>query len=374
MADPTATRAGTLGRHPRLVRLHDARARAAPFPPSGLTWVAVHPAHRRRGLADLDDRRPLRAVARSRRGGQHPRGGRNRDLPALRLRHGCAHLHGDASARRSTLRDVDGADDLRVTIENADFATHLPVSSRSPPATRGQAPWSTFPPPMLADHFHDPEALREGHERKRFVIGARRARPRRVRALPAQARLRRMGRPTARRRDRGLGDATTAASSAPLVVGLADLDLMTSVRRSTGAARRSARLTSRTTCAGSACACATRCGCASSTCPPRSRPAPTARTSTSRSRSTTPAFAENAHAWRTASRRTARARVARAERDVAGRRAHRIQDLSSAYLGGTALDVARRAGLVERDSVRVAVAALSDAIRSRQAPRSTFMF
>jgi predicted acetyltransferase len=67
------------------------------------------------------------------------------------------------------------------------------------------------------------------------------------------------------------------------------------------------------------------------------------------------------------------ATVERAERDTSADVRLSIQELSAAYLGGTSLDALAGAGLV--DEVRPgAVADLSDAFRSRLAPRGSLHF
>ena len=69
----------------------------------------------------------------------------------------------------------------------------------------------------------------------------------------------------------------------------------------------------------------------------------------------------------------ARATVKRAERDSSVDLRLSIQELSVAYLGGTTLDALAAAGLVKE--IRPgAVSELSDAFRSRLAPRGSLHF
>jgi predicted acetyltransferase len=83
-------------------------------------------------------------------------------------------------------------------------------------------------------------------------------------------------------------------------------------------------------------------------------------------------IAENSHPWRIVVRE-GRATVTRAERGSAVDLRMGIQDLSAAYLGGTTIEGLAGAGLV--DEIREGAASQwSDALRSAVAPRSTFPF
>lgn len=83
-------------------------------------------------------------------------------------------------------------------------------------------------------------------------------------------------------------------------------------------------------------------------------------------------IAENSYLWRfTVSDGVAH--VSRAERDATADVRLRIQELSSAYLGGVSIDALATAGLVH-DIQPGSVAALSQAMRSPHSPRSTFLF
>lgn len=136
---------------------------------SGLTWVGVHPAHRRRGLlrmmiADHFERSIARGEAVS---------GLFAAEPAIYQRFG----YGMACwgnlvtlGRGGGLRPVDGADDLRIRLEDSSIETHLSdVRHVVARANRPGTP-TRFQQEMIAGAFLDPEQWREGKERQRIAI------------------------------------------------------------------------------------------------------------------------------------------------------------------------------------------------------------
>ena len=337
-------------------------------PASGLTWVAVHPSHRRRGLltsmiADHFTRSLARGEAVSTLDAAET---------AIYQRFGygmAAPTYSARIPRGLALRDVEGAADLRVTIEDADFASHAPIIEQV--SARDTRPGAVvkFPAPMLAAHFHDPEEWREGRERKRFVI---------VHDEQGPAAFALFQRKLAFEDGQALGHGateawatTTAASAHRLWSVLGELDLMKSFWvggiaiddplvtlasdvRSLGLRFRD-QLWLRIL---------------------DVRAALEARDFSADVDVTIVVdddlVAENSHPWRVRVE-SGKARVTRADRDASADIRIGIQELSAAYLGGVSLDSLATAGLVQ-EVLPGAVAGLSDAMRSRQSPRSTFKF
>ena len=138
-------------------------------PVAGLMWVGVHQGHRRRGLLtqmmnDHFDRSLARGEVISTlfaaEPGIYQRFGYGLACPALALTLG----------RSPGLRDVEGADRLRVDLEDADRERHqatvVAVLARE---GRPGTPRS-LTEEMLADVFMDVPAFRDGRERKRIAI------------------------------------------------------------------------------------------------------------------------------------------------------------------------------------------------------------
>jgi predicted acetyltransferase len=116
----------------RLAAIHSSFAFELPvpggarLPTAGLTWVGVHPGHRRRGLA--------RAMVTSHLARSLARGEVLSALYAAetgiygRYGYGVATQHATAKVSRGAeLRDVSGADDLVVELDRVDPARHLQV-------------------------------------------------------------------------------------------------------------------------------------------------------------------------------------------------------------------------------------------------------
>lgn len=137
-------------------------------PTAGLTWVGVHPAHRRRGLltamiADHFERSLARGEIVSTLYAAetkiYQRFGYGLGCPAYNLTLG----------RAAELRPVEGSDDLRVVLETADIAAHGPVVREVLARTQRPGHHATVPDPQIENIFRDPVSWREGRERKRFV-------------------------------------------------------------------------------------------------------------------------------------------------------------------------------------------------------------
>lgn len=335
---------------------------------SGLTWVGVHPGHRRRGLlrSMMDDH-----FARSR-----ARGEAVSTLVAAetmiyqRFGYGLASpMYKMTLSRGASFRQVAGSDDLRVRFEDASLERHSAVIRAV--AARDQRPGSmvVMSDALLASQFSDPEILRDGQERKRIAIVEDEQGPAAFALF--QRKLAWGESSAAGSGSTGQWAAVTPAASRRLWSVLADLDLMTSFRvaglplddpaimlaedlRGLDVKLKDhiwvrildipAALTARTYGVDLDLTVAVR----------------------------DDTIAENSHPWRIRIS-GGEATVTRTEQDSSIDLRMGIQDLSAAYLGGTTIDSLAGAGLVEE--VRQGAASqLSDAFRSRMAPRSTFSF
>ncbi|WP_402467502.1 GNAT family N-acetyltransferase [Isoptericola aurantiacus] len=158
----------------------------ATLPTAGLTWVGVHPQHRRRGLAsamiDLH-------LARCRERGE-PLSALFAAEYAIYGRFGYGKAADDVRvtlARGSALRDVPGADEHTVRVEHADQERHGSVvesvhraAGQDVGGTGIDRPgWATRETPELrAARWADPAALRHGQESRRIVVVERDGAPR----------------------------------------------------------------------------------------------------------------------------------------------------------------------------------------------------
>ena len=139
---------------------------------SGLTWVGVHPAHRRRGL--------LRSMIDSHLERSLERGEAVSALfaaePAIYGRFGYGLAARDLRLtlpRSAALRDVPGADGVRIRIEPLDPAVHGPVLQKVHGAV-DRPGWTTrVTPQLLASFLSDPEQFRDGHEPLRVALAER---------------------------------------------------------------------------------------------------------------------------------------------------------------------------------------------------------
>ncbi len=337
-------------------------------PTSGLTWVGVQPAHRRRGLlrAMIDDH-----FARSLARGEvvstlvaaetkiYQRFGYGLACPSYKM----------TMPRGATFREVAGSDDLRVRFEDADVARHAPVVRAILARDPRPGAMVEMGEALMASQFADPEALREGQERKRIVIVE-------DEHGPAAFALFRRKLSWGDTGANGTGSteqwaAVTPAASRRLWSVLADLDLLTSF---------------------------------SATCLPLDDPAvlladdvralglkaqdhvwlrildlPAALTARTYGADldvavqvTDNVVPQNDAVWHM----TVEAGIARVTRAADGAQADlriSMQDLSAAYLGGTTIDSLKGAGLVE-EATAGAATTLSSAFRSPMAPRSSFSF
>ncbi len=364
---------GSDGADPSLVAVHASygytmRVPGGTVAASGLTWVGVHPSHRRRGLLNsmIEDH-----FARSRTRGEvvstlvaaetaiYQRFGYGLAFPTYTLK----------LPRGLKLRGKETPDELRLRIEDANLAVH--ASAVRTVLARDERPgaMNRVDDTMLANQFIDPEELREGKEQKRIAIIED--------ALgPAAFAIFQRKSAWVDQRPQGTGSTEAwAAATTPaeryLWSVLADLDLQVSfqvagvplddplvllaadIREVAPQLRDQVWL--------------------------RVLDVPGAFAARSYGADVDAVIQisdeqvpENAHRWRLHVR-GGHATVARAERDAAIDVRMTIQDLSAAYLGGTTIESLAAAGLV--DEVRPgAVTALSDAFRARLAPRSSFVF
>lgn len=136
---------------------------------SGLTWVGVHPAHRRKGL--------LRSMIDDHFTRSLDRGEAVSALfaaePAIYGRFGYGLAASDLRMkipRGAALRDVPGADGLRVRLERLDPDRHGPLMQ----AVHGRVDrpgWVTrHTPEQLAAYLSDPEYWRDGAESLRIAV------------------------------------------------------------------------------------------------------------------------------------------------------------------------------------------------------------
>lgn len=151
----------------------------AEIPVSGLTWVGVHPQHRRRGIlsamidqhfADCLERGEAVSALTAAEAGIYGRFGYGPAAHDLRL----------TVPRGATLRPVPGSEDLTVRIETLDPAVHGETvhdlhlrAGRQPTAAKGinRPGWATRETDELKTEFlDDPAALRNGREALRIVI------------------------------------------------------------------------------------------------------------------------------------------------------------------------------------------------------------
>ncbi len=337
-------------------------------PASGLTWVAVHPAHRRRGL--------LTSMIADHFVRSRSRGEAVSTLEAAetaiyqRFGYGLAAPTYSAQLPRGlTLRDVEEVSALRVTIEDADFTRHMPIIEQVTARDTRPGAVVRFPGPMLAAHFQDPEEWREGWERKRFIIVQDDQGPAAFALFQ-----RKLAFEDSQANGHGETDtwaATTAASAHRMWSVLGDLDLMKSFGVS-GVALDDPLVTLASNVRGLRLRFRDQLWLRILAVPA----ALEARTYGADVDVTIDVndslIAENSHPWRVKVK-GGTASVTHAERDATTDMRIGIQELSAAYLGGVSLDSLAAAGLVS-EGVPGAVALLSQAMRSRQLPRSTFMF
>ncbi|MHA7132640.1 GNAT family N-acetyltransferase [Oerskovia turbata] len=158
------------------------------LPVSGLTWVGVHPQHRRRGILSamidvhfeqaLAAGEPLSALFAA-EAPIYGRFGYGQAAQDLRL----------TIPRGAALRDVPGADEHTVRVEHADRARHGALvdavhrTAAADPGGHGtglnRPGWVTRETPELQESFwSDPKSLRGGRESRRIVVVERDGEPR----------------------------------------------------------------------------------------------------------------------------------------------------------------------------------------------------
>ncbi len=135
---------------------------------SGLTWVGVHSAYRRRGLlTQMIDDHFERALA---------RGEVVSTLYAAetaiyqRFGYGLAcPMYTMTCGRGPALREVRGSDDLKLTLENADITKHADVMLQVLGRITRPGAHATVGEPLMRDLFIDPEQWRDRAEQLRFA-------------------------------------------------------------------------------------------------------------------------------------------------------------------------------------------------------------
>lgn len=139
-------------------------------PVAGLTWVGVHPQHRRRGilsgmirhhLAECRERGEAVSALFAAEMGIYGRFGFGLAAQEMRL----------AIPRGAALRDVAGSQDVRLRIEHADVARHGDLVAAVHDAAGDRPGWATRESPELRETFlSDPPHAREGAESQRIAI------------------------------------------------------------------------------------------------------------------------------------------------------------------------------------------------------------
>lgn len=141
----------------------------ARIPVAGLTWVGVHPGHRRRGI--------LRSMIARHFAQAHQAGEAVAALfaaePAIygRFGYGLAARHMNLTVPRgAALRDVPGAADLRVRLEKLDVERHAPIL-RALHGSIDRPGWTTRETEGTHEaSLADPEFLRHGAESLRIAL------------------------------------------------------------------------------------------------------------------------------------------------------------------------------------------------------------
>lgn len=141
-------------------------------PASGLTWVGVHPQHRRRGvLRKMIDHHFAEIAAR----GTEPVSVLWAAEPAIYGRFGyglAANGLRFTIPRGATLREVRGGEGLRVRLENADVARHARAVDDCYEQFRAAHPGAVSRglPERAEQLLADPKEWRSGHERKKVLL------------------------------------------------------------------------------------------------------------------------------------------------------------------------------------------------------------
>ena len=136
---------------------------------TGLTWVGVHSGHRRRGLlTHMMDEHFARGLARGEvvstlyaaETAIYQRFGYGLACQSLSLNAG----------RGPSLRKLEGSDDLRIDLENADVNRHAQVILDVLGRVTRPGAHATIGEPLMRDLFLDPELWREGAEKLRIAV------------------------------------------------------------------------------------------------------------------------------------------------------------------------------------------------------------
>jgi predicted acetyltransferase len=275
-----------------------------------------------------------------------------------------------ALLRGAEFRDVAGSEDLKLRLEDADVATHS--SAVRAVLARDQRPgaMATVEDPMLANMFFDIESLRDGQERRRIAIVEDEHGPAAFALFHRKLGFGGSG-PTGKGESVHGWAAVTAAAERRMWSVLADLDLMTSMFV-TSVALDSPLVHLLKDVRGSAANMRDQVWA-------RILDVPAALMARTYSTDVDVVIdiadtriADNSHSWRfTVSGGSAT--VERAPAHASADLRMSIQELSTAYLGGPTFDALASAGLVE-EVTPGAAAELSDAFRSRLAPRGSLHF
>jgi predicted acetyltransferase len=140
------------------------------LPVAGLTWVGVHPQHRRRGILTSMVRQHL-AACRTR--GEPVSALFAAEMPIYgRFGYGLAARGTRMTLPRgAALRDVAGSDSVELTIEHAVAARHSDLIATVHDAAGDRPGWATRETPALREVFlADPPHARGGAESQRIVI------------------------------------------------------------------------------------------------------------------------------------------------------------------------------------------------------------
>lgn len=169
VSDPEAGEVGTLAAVNAAYTFRMRVPGGAHVPVAGLTWVGVHPGHRRRGL--------LRAMMADHLADARARGEIASALYAAeseiyqRFGYGLAALGVDLTlSRGARLRDVPGSADLRVRLELLDQARHGHVLREVQERLETPGSMTLDHDMALRSRFHDPRSAWEHEERRRIAV------------------------------------------------------------------------------------------------------------------------------------------------------------------------------------------------------------
>lgn len=138
-------------------------------PAAGLTWVGVHPGHRRRGLATAMLTSHLQRTAA--RG--EPVSALFAAEPEIYGRYGyglAAQTLSGSLARGTTLRDVPGSEHLTCSLERLEASRHFPLVAELVAACARPGELHPRSDANLRNNLADPEQWRDGAEKARIAV------------------------------------------------------------------------------------------------------------------------------------------------------------------------------------------------------------